>query len=438
MSPDERWNLKHAVAAADSPAADAVFIHRLDPLPYGGANTLSWAGIPVTVKDNFDIAGLPTTAGSRLLLDAPPATADAQVVRRLRRMGAVILGRTNMTEFAYSGLGLNPHFGTPRNPAFKDSVRIPGGSSSGAAVSVALGIAPFAIGTDTGGSVRIPAAWCGLVGFKPTADTISREGVLPLSTSLDSVGVIATCVDDCAAVFNALRAGGPASRRRSDAPLAGRRLARVRGYVDEDLESDVEGAIVSALNRLVAAGAIVEELRIPELSSIARMNEVGTLTAAESYDWHREYLRTRTHDYDPRVRTRIERGAAMTVASYESLVAARREFASGFSARIARYDAVLWPTVPMVAPELHSLSDSDAYNKCNLRALRNSTIVNLADGCAVSLPCSAGDAPVGLTVAAAYGRDDELLAIARSIEAALGIPPPPNAVRLRNWPHPSN
>ncbi|MGH8328684.1 MAG: amidase, partial [Steroidobacteraceae bacterium] len=422
--------LERAIAAARSAAAERVFIHRFDPPGRCERDgILPWAGIPVTVKDNFDIAGLATTAGSRLLWDAPPAAADAEVVRRLRRAGLVILGRTNMTEFAYSGLGINPHFGTPLNPAFTGSVRLPGGSSSGAAVSVALGMAPFAIGTDTGGSVRIPAAWCGLVGFKPTAEAISRAGLLPLSTSLDSVGIIATSVDDCAALFDLIRSEGTPRGAPAAAALTGRRLARVRGYVDDDIESEVETAFESALSRLATAGAIIEELRIPELGRIAQMHAVGTLSAAESYAWHREYLRTRASVYDPRVRARIARGAAISAAGYQRLVADRREFAASFSARIAPYDGVLWPTVPMVAPEPGPLADPSAYDRCNMRALRNSTVVNLADGCALSLPCGEGPAPVGLTVAGGHRRDDGLLALARSIEAALDSPPPPRSAR---------
>jgi aspartyl-tRNA(Asn)/glutamyl-tRNA(Gln) amidotransferase subunit A len=375
----------------------------------------------MTVKDNFDVQGYPTTAGSKLLAGAPPATCDAAVVQRLRRAGFVLLGRTNMTEFAFSGLGLNPHYGTPRNPAFALEHRIPGGSSSGAAVSVALGIVPAAIGTDTGGSIRIPAAFCGLTGLKPSAGAVSREGVLPLSSTLDTVGVIAASVESCAAVFDVIRdrPGPPRSR------VAGRRmrLGQVETYVQDDLDADVEQAFGAAVERLQAAGVGIERLAAPELAGIPQMMREASFAAAEAAAWHAPFLAAgRSAEYDPRVLIRIRAGESMTAAAYVRLIEHRRALIRSVAERMAGLDALIWPTVPFTAPLLESLTDDAAYHAANARALRNSTVANLLDGCAISIPCSISGAPVGLTLAALQGCDDHLLSIAAAAQSILQGP----------------
>jgi len=437
-------SLMQALAIADSTQAADVFIRRFadsrsiidresDQSP-SRSSAQALRGVPITVKDNFDVAGFITTAGSRLLAAAKPALTDAPVVARLRAAGAVILGHTNMTEFAFSGLGINPHYGTPRNPAFRNDTHIPGGSSSGAAVSVALGITPVALGTDTGGSVRIPAAFCGLVGFKPTARHISRDGVLPLSTSLDSVGVIATAVADCRTVFELIRDQPSDPRARRPRPaLSALRLAVVRGYVDEDIEPDVGNAIQAFMQRLRDAGASLSEIRIPELAAIPAMQAKGTLSAAEAYAWHQTYLAQHGEMYDPRVRARIERGASISAEQYRDLQEARATFARMFSSRIAPFDAVLWPTTPISAPRLDALTAAESYDRCNLRVLRNSTIVNLADGCAISLPCPQSTVPAGMTLAARHGQDAHLLDVAEIIEEAANLSQPAGTFRLADF-----
>jgi aspartyl-tRNA(Asn)/glutamyl-tRNA(Gln) amidotransferase subunit A len=413
-----------ALQRADQADADFVFIVRLadearrlahaaDVLLAAGSRA-PHLGTPITVKDNFDIAGLPTTAGSRVLADAAPAVKDSAVVARLRAAGFVVIGRTNMTEFAFSGLGLNPHYGTPLNPTFPGERRIPGGSSSGAAVSVALGIAPAAIGTDTGGSIRIPAAFCGLVGFKPTANAISQQGVLPLSTSLDAVGVIARSTADCAAMFDVLRdAQGPARTEVSPQRI---RLGVVSTYVQAGMDDHVADTFAGAVRRVAAAGVGVQRIEIPELADIPDMMRRATFAGAEAAAWHAPLV-DRRDEYDPRVLVRILAGKDMKASDYVGLVERRRDLMVAVAARTTGFDALVWPTVPFVAPTIDGLADDVAYHAANGLALRNSTVANLLDYCAISIPCPCLGAPVGLTLAAPRGADDHLLSVAATIES---------------------
>lgn len=416
----------HAIERADMPAAAGVFTLRLDADARRAAvaadhsrrsgGLAPFLGVPITIKDNIALAGHPTTAGSRVLAGAPLAAEDAAVVTRLRKAGFIVLGRTNMTEFAFSGLGLNPHFGTPLNPAFADAEHIPGGSTSGGAVSVALGIVAATIGTDTGGSVRIPAAFCGLVGFKPTASAVPSEGVLPLSASLDAVGVIASRVADCRMVFDVIRQDEP----RLAPPGDDLRIGVVSNYVMQGLNPGVQDAFEAGIARMAAAGAHIERIEIPILDTIPEMMRGGTLPAAEAFAWHRQHLpHTSDADYDPRVISRIKPGGAITPASYEALLGRRREIIAAFEAAADRFDALAWPTVPMTAPAIEAFAEDEAYYRLNALVLRNSTVVNLADGCAISLPLPTDEAPVGITLAAAGGRDDALLAAALQVEATL-------------------
>jgi aspartyl-tRNA(Asn)/glutamyl-tRNA(Gln) amidotransferase subunit A len=372
-------------------------------------------GTLVTIKDNFDLADHATTAGSTLLADAAPAQSDAVAVERLRRAGCIILGRTNMTEFAFSGLGLNPHYGTPANPAFPREYRTPGGSSSGAAVSVALGIVPVALGTDTGGSIRIPAAFCGLVGFKPSATAISREGVLPLSTTLDTIGVIGRKVADCAAMFDVLRdvpAHGP-SRGRASLPARRIRIGLVENYVTNDVSPEVAQGFDKAIALLERAGISIEPILLPELDELPATSRLANFSAVESYGWHEPYLAAGAAPrYDPRVLARIMPGADTPAPAYATLIARRQAMIRSVAARIAGLDALLWPTVPVVAPTMASLATDEAYHATNLLVLRNPAVVNFLDGCAISLPCPVEGAPVGLSLAALNGQDDHLLSVA--------------------------
>ena len=376
-------------------------------------------GIPVSIKDLFDVAGEVTTAGSTVLRGAAPAARNAPVVERLIAAGAVIVGRTNMTEFAFSGLGLNPHHGTPANPWDRATRRIPGGSSSGAAVSVTDGMAAVAIGSDTGGSVRIPAALCGLAGFKPTQRRVPTEGALPLSTSLDSIGPLAASVR-CCALTDAILAGQPPVPPPARA-LRDARLAVPETVVLDGLEPPVAAAFEAALARLSAAGARIQHIAVPEFAEMSRLHARGTLAGAEAWAWHRHLLAERAAEYDPRVGLRLQGGAQMSAADYIDLLAARRRWIAQVEARAAGFDALLLPTVPLLAPRIDALQASDeAYFAANALILRNPTLINFLDGCALSLPChEPGAAPVGLMLAAAGGQDRALLGLGEAVEQAL-------------------
>jgi aspartyl-tRNA(Asn)/glutamyl-tRNA(Gln) amidotransferase subunit A len=376
-------------------------------------------GLPISIKDLFDVAGETTRAGSVVLADAPPATRHAEIVRRLLAAGAVLVGRTTMTEFAYSGLGLNPHTGTPLNPYDRATGRIPGGSSSGAAVSVTDGMAAAAIGTDTGGSVRIPAALCGLAGFKPTARRVPARGTLPLSTSLDSIGPLAPTVA-CCAVLDAVLAGEE-PEPPVPAALAGLRLAVPTTLALEGMDEAVATAFGAALTVLSRAGATVTEIAVPEFAGLAAINAKGGLPGAEAWAFHRALIARDGERYDPRVRLRIERGAAMSAADYIDVLAARAAWIATVEEQIAPFDALVLPTVPVVAPPLAPLVADDAlYGAANLLILRNPTLINFLDGCALTVPCHApGTAPVGLMIAGAGGRDRRILSIGMAVETAL-------------------
>ncbi|WP_353183727.1 amidase [Bosea sp. (in: a-proteobacteria)] len=375
-------------------------------------------GLPISIKDLFDVAGETTKAGSVALDGAPAATANAVIVDRLLAAGAVLVGRTNMTEFAFSGLGINPHYGTPLNPFDRAGARIPGGSSSGAAVSVTDGMAAAAIGTDTGGSVRIPAALCGIAGFKPTARRVPRAGCLPLSTSLDSVGPLAPSLACCALLDAVLSGSGEAVPVPAD--IAGLRLAVPTTLALDGMDATVAAAFRRALDTLSRAGARIIEIAVPEFAGLAGLQAKGSFAAAEAWHWHRALIAEAGERYDPRVLVRIRRGAEMALADYLDLVAARARWIAGVEARLAGFDALVMPTVPVVAPRIADLADEAAYGATNLLILRNPTLINFLDGCAASLPCHRpGEAPVGLMVAGAGGQDRRILAVGRTIEAAL-------------------
>lgn len=375
-------------------------------------------GLPISIKDLFDVAGETTLAGSVALQGAPAAAADAAIVRRLRAAGAVIVGRTNMTEFAFSGLGLNPHYGTPKNPWDRATGRIPGGSSSGAAVSVTDGMAAAAIGTDTGGSVRIPAAFCGLTGFKPTARRVSTQGALPLSTTLDSIGPIAPTVA-CCAMIDAILSGEDAPLP-TPARLRGLRLAVPQTVALDGMDAAVSRAFDAALARFSAAGAMVEAIALPELAELAGLHAGGGFSPVEAWAWHRELVERAGERYDPRVLSRMRRGERMSAAELIALMASRRRWIDAVEARIAGFDAMLLPTVPIVAPTFAELENDEHYFRTNALVLRNPSIINFLDGCALSLPCQEpGEAPVGLMLAAPGGRDRAVLAIGMALEACL-------------------
>jgi aspartyl-tRNA(Asn)/glutamyl-tRNA(Gln) amidotransferase subunit A len=374
------------------------------------------AGLPISIKDLLDIAGEPTPAGSIVLADAPPAKQDAPVVARLRAAGAVIVGRTNMTEFAYSGIGYNPHYGTPGSPP--DRSRVPGGSSSGAAVSVADHMAVIGIGTDTGGSTRIPAAFCGTVGYKPTAKRVPLDGCVPLSFSLDSIGPLGPSVV-CCAVADAVLAG-EAPVAPVPLPVAGLRVAVATGLPLEQMDPAVARAFDSAVKRLADAGARVTEKPFDFFRRFIEASSAGGFAAAESFAWHRTLLAKAGNRYDPRVRVRIERGAAMPAADYVDLLAFRRAVIAEAAAETAPFDAVLLPTVPILAPKIAAMASDEEFARCNLLTLRNTAPVNFIDRCAISLPIQpSGEAGIGLMLMGEHGADKRLFAIAAGVEAAL-------------------
>ena len=370
------------------------------------------AGLPVSIKNLCDVAGETTLAGSKALDDAPPAKADAPVVARLRAAGAVIVGSTNMSEFAFSGVGFNPHYGTPGNPA--DRTRVPGGSSSGAAVSVADRMAVAALGTDTGGSVRIPAAVCGIVGFKPTARRVPIDGVVPLSTSLDSIGPLANSVEDCA-IVDAVFAAEPIDVPEA-MPLAGLRLAVPNHFVMDDLDPVVAKAFERALKALAARGVRIDHIDLPQLNELPAINAKGGFAASEAYAWHRELIARRGNVYDPLVAPRIMRGKEMSAADYIDLLGKRADLCRRVSAITSNYDAVAMPTCAIVAPTLDEVSTADGFTKKNMLLLRNTTVGNFLDRCGISLPCqAAGELPVGFMLMGEATADRRVLAMARSV-----------------------
>ncbi len=388
----------------------------VDAARRAGTERRPWAGIPLSVKDLFDVAGQVTTAGSVVLKDAPPATRDAAAVARLKSAGFIVLGRTNMTEFAYSGLGLNPHYGTPAGAFDRAARRIPGGSSSGAAISVADGMAAAALGTDTGGSCRIPAALNGIAGYKPTARTVSMEGTFPLSPSLDSVGPVAASVE-CCAILHAVLADAP-SMLEAQVPLPGLRLGVPQTVVLDGLDGHVSQSFAAALTRLSGAGVAISELRLSRFGELAGANAKGGLIAAEAYGAHEERLRLRGDAYDPRVRARMLKGASQTAQDYADLQAFRRDWIRDVTAEMADVDLLVCPTVPTIAPTIASLESDDEFGRVNLAMLRNPTFANFLDGCAVSIPCHApGTPPVGLMLIGRGGDDARVLAAGRAIEA---------------------
>ncbi|WOB10686.1 amidase [Piscinibacter gummiphilus] len=393
--------------------------HGVDRLHAAGAPLPALAGLAVSVKALFDVQGYATTAASRVLADAPVAQADCPAVARLRAAGASLTGHTNMTEFAFSGVGLNPHYGTPPNAAtlaLDAEPRIPGGSTSGGAVSVASSAAWAALGSDTGGSIRIPAALQGLVGFKNTARLTPTEGAIPLSTTLDTACAITRSVRDAVLLHEVL-----AARRVS---LPGRPVSALRLAVPtsqlEGLDDNVARAFERSLGTLRQAGAQIETLALPELAELTAINATGGFSAAESWAWHRQLLSQRQADYDPRVALRIHRGETMSAADYLDLTRARADWIARMTLTMRRYDALLSPTVPIVAPTIASLTSDDAFFATNALLLRNPSVVNMLDGCALSLPCHTPDElPVGLMVWSHALQDDAVLDASLAIEATL-------------------
>jgi aspartyl-tRNA(Asn)/glutamyl-tRNA(Gln) amidotransferase subunit A len=377
-----------------------------------------FAGVPLSIKDLFDVAGEPTRAGSRALAGAPAALADAEAVALARRAGFVIVGKTNMTEFAFSAFGVNAHYGTPLSPWDRARGRIPGGSTSGGAVGVADGMTPATLGTDTGGSCRIPAAFCGIAGFRPTQARVSREGVVPLAPSLDSVGPLATSVS-CCAVLDSVLSGGPGDDE-PPAPPASLAIGVIEGYVDERLDARVASAFAGALSRLAEAGAKLTPVRLPELDELPDVYRNGSLVEFEAFAVHRARLETSAAQYDPWVLARLEGGRGKTAADYIDLLSRRARIRAALEPRTRAFDALALPTVAIAPPALDELGEGAASRALNALVLRNTAIANFLDRPAISIPCHApGDAPVGFMLMGESGLDRRLLAAARGAEEAV-------------------
>ena len=373
-------------------------------------------GVPIAWKDLFDVRGTPTTAASITRVDAPAAADDAPVVARLAAAGMVCIGKTNLTELAFSGLGLNPHFGTPPNPF--DPARIPGGSSSGSAVAVGAGVVPCAIGTDTSGSVRVPAAFCGLVGYKPTSARIPRDGVLALSPTLDSVGPLARSVADAVALDAALRGRAPAVG--GGAPLQGAVLVVASGELVDEAQPGVAARFEEALGALERAGAVVPRRPVGALQEAGRLlDEHGTIVAAEAAAVHADLLAGPDAErIDRRVLRRLRGGQAMTA----DMLFARRAALQAQLAEELDGAYLAMPTVRHTAPELAPLErDDELFAEVNMRTLRGTMLASYLDMPGVALPIGLAEdgLPASLLLSAPSGGDDALLELALGAEAAM-------------------
>jgi len=404
---------------AESALAEADFSDRLRK---GGVRRSPVDGLPVSLKDLYDVAGDVTRAGSRIFQKNPPAEIDAAAVARLRAAGAVFVGRTNMVEFAFGTTGINPHYGTPKNPWDRATGRIPGGSSSGAAVAQADGMCVMALGSDTRGSIRIPSALCGVTGFKPTTRRVPREGAFPLSYTLDSVGPLANSVA-CCATYDAILAG-EAPEPLPALPAKGLRFLVPKTEVREGLDPEVAQGFSSAIERLGRAGALITEKPVPAFDRQAEYFKGGGFAGAEAYAIHRKNA-DRLGEYDPRVAKRVLLAKDLNAADYVDFMLLRTAFQREVEAALAPFDAFLLPTTPCIAPPIAEVNATDeSYFRWNMRILRIVGLVNFLDGCAASLPCHARahlptEAPVGLMVCGPAMSDRRILAVAAAVEQIL-------------------
>ena len=400
---------------ADSARAEADFADRLRK---SGVRRSPVDGLPIGVKDLFDVAGDVTRAGSKIFEGNPPAKSDAPTVARLRAAGAVLLGRHNMVEFAFGGVGTNPHYGTPKNPYDRAAGRVPGGSTSGGAVAVADGLCVMALGSDTRGSIRQPSALCGITGFKPTTRRVSREGAFPLSTTLDSIGPLANSVA-CCAVYDAILAG-ESPDPLPELSIKGLRLLLPRSSALDDLDTTVTRTFVSTLSRLTKAGAVLTEVKVPAFDRQPEYFKNGGLAGAESYHIHKPLI-GRAAEYDPRVAKRVMMGWELSAEDYLTILDLRAAYIREIEALAAPFDAIIMPTAPCIAPTIAEAQASDEdYFRWNARIMRNTGLINFLDGCAASLPCHAkGAPPVGLMVCGTAMSDRRTLAVAAAVEQAL-------------------
>ena len=401
-------------ALRESPARGEAAMQ--DSLRAAGRIASPLAGLPISIKDNIDLAGEATRGGSKLLENAAVAPADAAVVARIKAAGAVIVGRTNMSELAFSGLGTNAFYGTPANPFDRTTRRIPGGSSSGAAISVTDGMALAALGTDTGGSVRIPAALTGLAGFKPTQARVPRDGVLPLSTVLDCVGPLAAMLADCATI-DAILANEPAPLPQFSGRL---RLRTADDYMLADADEIVLTAYAEAKDILMRAGAEITPLPPGAFDEIRDYNRRGTFSNLEAWERFGELIRERPRDIDPRIAERILRGANITPADLEANRRDRANMMARFERAMLSFDALVAPTVPVIAPGISEVESDEGFRRANALILRNPMTANLLDAPSLTIPCQApGTVPVGLMLIGPRMSDRKLLAIGLALERQL-------------------
>jgi aspartyl-tRNA(Asn)/glutamyl-tRNA(Gln) amidotransferase subunit A len=371
-------------------------------------------GAIVSIKDLFDVAGEPTRAGSKILANAPSAKSDAPVVSRLRGAGGVLVAKTNMTEFAFSILGTNPHYGTPGNPI--DRLRIPGGSTAGGAVAVADGMCEIAIGSDTGGSTRAPASFCGVVGFKPSKSRVPTEGAFPLSYTLDSIGPLARTVAQCA-IADAVMAAEE-FRDVELAPLADLRLGLPQGLLLRDLDETVSARFSTATAALGKAGARLSDEPLALLEAMtAAVSKARNLAVIEGYAIHGVNLADRAKEYDPFVRSRLERGRNVSAADYITLARERARLVGAMDTRLESVDALVLPTTAIVAPMMSEVATLEGAGAKQGQVVRNTSWVNFFDLCAISVPLPReGSLPVGLMLVGRNGQDHRLFRIAAAVE----------------------
>ena len=390
----------------------------IDSMRRKGRAPSRYAGIPVSLKDLFDVAGQVTAAGSTILRDAEPARQDATCVARLRAAGFVFLGRTNMTEFAYSGVGLNPHYGTPKSVWDRASGRIPGGSSSGAGVSVGDGMAYMGLGTDTGGSCRIPAAFNGVAGYKSSTGRVPKDGVFPLSATLDTVGPLANSVQ-CCSIVDALMAGDRSGAVSPRDPHS-LRFGILQHVALDAMAPEVATAFDAAVQVLGKAGVQLAEVGFPELAELPSINSRGGISACEAMDVHAKMLERHGDAYDQRVRTRILSGNTVTGPELVGIYRRRREMIAKFARLASGLDGFILPTVPILPPMISEVDDNERYGPLNFLCLRNTFLGNFVDSCAISIPMTArGEAPAGLMIMRPHGQDTQLFNAAATVEALL-------------------
>ena len=368
-------------------------------------------GVPISWKDLFDSAGDVTESGSDLLKGRVPET-DAVVLQRASALGTVCLGKTHMSEIAFSGLGMNPIKETP--PCINDPAAVPGGSSSGAAASVAHGLAVCGIGSDTGGSVRIPSAWNDLVGLKTTAGRITLEGVVPLCLEFDTIGPLGRSVEDAALYLGALENGDVTDLRGVD--LRGMRFVDLQTVAADDLAPEVADAHKVAVERLKAAGAIIEPIEIPALEDAMPLSAL--LYTTEAYGLWKDKIEAAPHLMYAEILERFRTGAQFSGSEYVAGWAKLRQLRKVWNETVAHFDGVLCPTAPILPPNIERLnSDHDYYVRSNLLALRNTRIGNLMGLSGLSLPT--GVPSCGLQILGKPGGEEALLRVGAAVEVAL-------------------